>query len=45
MQKKAIKVNPTDNVIVALVDLKANEIVVVDNAEFQIQTQNTNLLQ
>ena len=37
MQKKAIKVNPTDNVIVALVDLKVNEIVVVDNAEYEIQ--------
>ncbi|WP_333661177.1 altronate dehydratase family protein [Chishuiella changwenlii] len=36
MQKKALKVNPTDNVIVALVDLSANEKIVVEDLEFTI---------
>lgn len=36
MQKKAIKVNPTDNVIVALVDLNAGEIVNIEGIEYEI---------
>lgn len=36
MQKKAIKVNPTDNVIVALVDLNAGEIVNIEGIEYKI---------
>lgn len=36
MQKKAIKVNPTDNVIVALMDLNAGEIVNVEGIEYEI---------
>lgn len=34
MNKKVLKVNPNDNVIVALVDLKANTIIEFDNDEF-----------
>lgn len=37
MQKKAIKVHPTDNVVVALVDLTAGETVSVDGLEYEIQ--------
>lgn len=36
MQKKAIKVNSTDNVVVALVDLSSNEKVIVDGVEYLI---------
>lgn len=37
MQNKAIKVHPTDNVVVALVDLTAGETVSVDGLEYEIQ--------
>ena len=36
MQKKALKVNPKDNVIVALVDLIAGETIIVDQHEYKI---------
>lgn len=36
MQKKAIKVNPTDNVVVALKDLNAGEIVNVEGIKYEI---------
>ena len=36
MQKKALKVNPKDNVIVALVDLIAGETIILDQHEYKI---------
>lgn len=37
MQKKALKVHPTDNVVVALVDLSAGETVTVDGIEYLVK--------
>ena len=36
MQKKVLKVNPKDNVIVALLDLSAGESVHLDGAEYTV---------
>lgn len=36
MQKKVLKVNPNDNVIVALVDLKAGETVTLDGVSYEV---------
>lgn len=36
MQKKVLKVNPNDNVIVALVDLKAGETVTLDSVSYEV---------
>ena len=36
MQKKVLKVNPKDNIIVALTDLPAGEIVHLDGADYTV---------